>query len=149
MPVEISYLPRPSILSVPAICVSFVLRSMAAVLMAARLDLIDVVENGDGVLGLEQRDQLGVARMVPGAAMPMNGTPAALAQRASSTVSPTYQSFSSGMQRLRSRSSPRARACRSRRRRLQMIGSKRSSEAKRCSVDSASCGSRPVKIASR
>src|SRR5262249_4111876 len=55
MPVEISYLPRPSIFNEPRIWVSLVLRTMLA-------DLIDVSQHLNGAFALQQILKLGVTR---------------------------------------------------------------------------------------
>ena len=63
----------------PRICVSLVLRSIAArrALHKRPLNLVDVFENRHGVLLLEQPDQFVAARSGLCATIPMNGTPAA------------------------------------------------------------------------
>ncbi len=70
------------------------------------LQFVDVVEHGDGAFGLEAGARVRRAAGCAGAAMPMNGTPAARAQRASSTVSPTYQTLAAGVQLRGSASRP-------------------------------------------
>ena len=69
--------------------------------------------------------------------MPINGTPAALADRASSTVSPTYISLRPGFMR-RMECSPSGAGFPFATSSAQMIGSKRKSAAKRLSEISAS-----------
>ena len=65
MPVETSYLPRPSIFSLPAICVSFVSRWMRGGSHAGsdRLQLIDVVEHRHARLLLQRPLRLRTARI--------------------------------------------------------------------------------------